>query len=104
MKIEHRVDRIERQLMPGREVRISPPVIVGHRGRQPTPEDGQELGPAAGWVTHQEQLRAQEAANAEHLKTHPGSVGNVITIELDVDEEYRARRAIARGERRTDDD
>ena len=96
MSIEGRLGRIERHLMPGREVRLCPPVIVGQCGRQPTPEDEQELGPAEGWITYQRQLRAQDGANAEHLKTHPGSIGNVITIDLDVDEEYRARREASR--------
>jgi hypothetical protein len=91
--LHRRVDRIEGRLEPefGREVQIRPPIITGQSGRQPTPEEERELGPVEGWITYQRQLRAQEEANAEHLKTHPGGIGNVITIELDIDQEYRAR-------------
>lgn len=96
MSIDSRLGRIERQLRPGREVRICPPIIVGQCGRQPTPEDERALGPLRGWITYQRQLQAQEEANAERLRTHPGSLGNVITIDLDVDEEHRARREASR--------
>jgi hypothetical protein len=92
MRIESRLERVERQLMPaGREVRIMPPVIMGQRGRQPTEAETRELGPVETWQTYQSELHRQEAANAERVKDHPGTVGNVIFIDVDVDEEYGAR-------------
>ena len=102
MSIEARLGRIERQLRPGREVEILPPVIVGHCGRQPTPEEERQLGPLDGWITYGQQLEAQEQANAQYLREHPGSLGNVIMIDVDVDREYEARRADDRiGQNRT---
>lgn len=92
MSIENRLARIERQLIPDSKVRkIHPPVIVTRCGRQTTPRDEQALGPVQDWITYQKQLQTQEGANAEYLKAHPGSIGSVITIDLDVDEEYRVR-------------
>ncbi|GEM_PF-3073948 len=104
MNIDSRLGRIERQLSPGREARVSPPVIVGQCGRRPTDAEARELGPVETWLTYEWQLHRQEEANAEHLKNHPGGVGGPIFINLDVDEEYRAKRASVRSERRADDD
>jgi len=104
MNLEHRLGQIERELMPTTESGVLPPIIIDQCRRQPTPEDEQELGPVEGWITYRMQLQAQEEANAEHLKNHPGGVGRPIFINLDVDEEYRVKRASVRSERRTDDD
>ena len=86
-----RLTAIEKRLMPDSGATIQPPVIIGFRGRRLKPAD-EKLGPAEGWVTYQEQLRAQEAANAEYVRSRPGCIGCVIEINLNVDQEYEARR------------
>jgi hypothetical protein len=80
-------------LRPGKESAVCPPMVTDLCGRRPTAEDEQKLGPKETWLTHQQQLQAQEEANSKYLKDHPGCLPKIITIELDVDKEYRARAA-----------
>ena len=87
-----RLDTIEKKLIPNKELEILPPRITMQCGRRPTAEDELELGPTKTWITYRQQLQAQEEANVEYLKDHPGSLGHMIRIELDVDEEHRARQ------------
>ena len=87
-----RLNTIEKRLRPGRELKVGPPIIIGHCGRTPTPEDEQALGSVETWITYQQQFKAQEKANAETLKDHPGCLGHSIIINVNVDKEYQARQ------------
>ena len=89
-----RLKTIEKRLIPRKKVRIGPPIISGCSGRTPTPEDEEKLGPIRSWITYKRQLQAQEKANDEYLKDHPGGLGHVIIIEVDVDKEYQARQGV----------
>jgi len=54
------------------------------------------LGAFETWLTYQEQLYADQKANAEHLKENPFALPKMIVIVLDADKELKARK----GERR----
>lgn len=91
--ISRRINILEKQLSIGqheKQVRLLPPII----SCAPTNLSGKDIekhGPVKSWITYQEQLQAQEKANAERLKDNPNSLGAAIIIELDVDKEYQAR-------------
>jgi hypothetical protein len=70
---------------------ILPPIIVLTISSTTKGKDVDELGPGETWVTYQEQLQAEEKANAEYLKDNSGELPKIITIELDSEKEYRAR-------------
>ena len=89
--IGRRLNLVEKRLRPGKEIKVGPPIITLQCGRRPTAQDEQTLGPVKNWITYKQQLQAQEKANAEYLKKHPGCLGQTIVISLDVDEEYRRR-------------
>ena len=89
--MNRRLNTIEKKLMHGNESRIIPPIIVSQCSRNPTVEDENKLGPHKTWLTYQKQLQAQEKANSEYLKDHPGCLPKAIFIELDIETEYRAR-------------
>jgi hypothetical protein len=89
--IGRRVNTIEKRLRPGKESEVRPPIVTVHCGRNATVQDKHKLGPKESWLTHKQQLQAQERANVEYLKDHPGCLPKTIRIELDADEEYRAR-------------
>ena len=91
--ISRRIDTIEKKLSAGRhegQIRLPPPLVIC----APTNSMGKDidkLGALETWITYQEQLQAQERANAERLKDNPNVLGAIIVIALDVDEEYQAR-------------
>jgi hypothetical protein len=89
--IRRRVKSIEKRLRPGKESEVRPPMVIVPRGRNTTAHDEQKLGPKENWLTHKQQLQAQEQTSVECLKNNPGCLPEIIVIELDVDEEYRAR-------------
>ena len=67
------------------------PIIVLTIASTSIGKDIDKLGPKETWITYQKQLQAGEKANAEYLKDNPGGLPKIITIELDIDKEYRAR-------------
>ncbi len=88
-----RINNIEKRLSLGqheKQIQLLPPIITcaptNSRGN-----DFEKLGPLKTWITYQEQLQAQQKANAERLKDNPNSLGAAIIINLDVDKEYQAR-------------
>ncbi len=89
--IRKRVKTIEKRLRPGKELGVCPPMVIVSHGRNATAQDKHKLGPKESWLTHKQQLQAQERANVEYLKDHPGCLPKTIRIELDADEENRAR-------------
>jgi hypothetical protein len=86
--MNRRLNAIEKRLGTHREAKIYPPAIIG---AGPSPEDERNLGPVETWITYQEQLKAQEEANTEHIKDHPGCLPKVIVLSLDANEEYARR-------------
>ena len=91
--MKRRIDAIEKQLNFGqhaKQIRILPPLICGEPTNL-TAKDTEKLGLVETWITYQEQLQAQEKANAEILKNNPNCLESLIMIELDVDKEYKAR-------------
>ncbi len=73
-----RINTVEKQLNFGRHTKhilILPPLITSISGRTLTAEDEQKLGAIESWITYQEQLQAQEKANAEILKNNPDCIG-----------------------------
>ncbi len=91
--ISRRINTVEKQLSLGqheKQILFLPPLISSEPTNS-TAKDTEKLGPVETWITYQEQLQAQEKANAEILKDNPNSFGAPIIIELDVDNEYRAR-------------
>ena len=91
--ISRRINTIEKQLSLGqheKRVRLLPPLICV-KPTNSTGKDIDKLGSVKTWITYQEQLQAQEKANAEILKDNPNSLGVAIIIDLDVDKEYQAR-------------
>ncbi len=90
--ISRRIDAMEKRLEIGQHKKPKTLLIlVLLKGRKVTPEDKEELGANETWITYQEQLQAQQKANTERLKDNPNGLGAIITIDLDVDEEYQAR-------------
>ena len=91
--VSRRINTVEKQLSLGqheKQILLLPPIISS----APTNlmgKDIDKLGPVETWITHQEQLQAQQKANAELLKDDPNSLGVPIIIDLDVDKEYQAR-------------
>lgn len=89
--IKRRIDTIEKRLSLGQhEKRLCPPLII-HKPTNATDKDIESLGPVETWITYQKQLQAQQKANTERLKDNPYGLGATIVIDLDVDEEYKAR-------------
>ncbi len=91
--ISRRIDTIEKQLSLGqheKRVRLLPPLISGEPTNS-TGRDFKELGSTETWITYQEQLQAQQKANAELQKDNPSCLGMPIIIDLDVEKEYQAR-------------
>ena len=91
--ISRRINTIEKQLSLGqheKQIRFLPPIISSEPTNS-TGKDIEKLGPVETWITYQEQLQAQQEANAELLKDNPNSLGAIIIIDLDVDKEYQAR-------------
>ena len=99
--ISRRIGTIEKQLSLGRhekQIRLLPPLISS----EPTNSTGKDigkLGTVETWFTYQEQLQAQEKANAELLKDNPNSLGAPIIIDLDVDREYQTREQLLKRSR-----
>jgi hypothetical protein len=94
--INRRINTVEKQLSLGqheKQIRLLPPIIsstpTNSRGK-----DIEKLGPTKTWITYQEQLQAQEKANAELLKDNPNSLGAPIIIDMDVEKEYQAREQL----------
>lgn len=94
--ISRRINTVEKQLSLGqheRQIRLLPPLIC-MKPTNSTGKDIEKLGPVETWITYQEQLHAQEKANAELLKDDPNSLGAPIIIDLDVEKEYQAREQL----------
>jgi len=92
--ISRRIDTIEKKLSLGqhkKQIRLLPPLICSSPTSS-TAKDIKTLGPVETWITYQEQVQAQEKANAEFLKDNPNSLGAAIIIDLDVEKEYQARQ------------
>lgn len=91
--ISRRINTIEKQLSLGqheKQIRLLPPTISSTPTNS-TGKDIDKLGPVETWITYQEQLQAQEKANAELLKDNLNSLGAHIIIDLDAEKEYQAR-------------
>jgi len=91
--ISRRINTVEKQLSLGqheKQIRLLPP-LISNKPTNSTGKDIDKLGPTKTWITYQEQLQAQEKANAELLKDNPSNLGAPIIIDLDVDKEYQAR-------------
>ena len=91
--ISRRINTVEKQLSLGQhesQIRLLPPLIT-NTPKNLTAEDAEKLGSIKTWITYQEQLQAQQKANAERLKDNPNSLGAPIIIDLDVEKEYQAR-------------
>ena len=88
--ISRRINTVEKKLSLRRHKKPTLPPIIVLTGYT-TAEDVDKLGPVETWITYQEQLQAGEKANAEYLKDNPGGLPEIITIELDVDKECKAR-------------
>ena len=91
--ISRRINTIEKHLSLGQhenQIRLMPP-IISMTPTNSTGRDFEELGPVTTWITYQEQLQAQQKANAELLKDNPNSLGAPIIMDLDVEKEYQAR-------------
>ena len=100
--ISRRINTIEKQLSLGqhekqlslgqheKQIRLLPP-LISSTPTNSTGKDTEKLGRGETWITYQEQLQAQEKANADFLKDNPNSLGAPIIIDLDVDKEYQAR-------------
>ena len=91
--ISRRINTIEKQLSLGqheKQIVLLPP-ILSLAPTNLTTKDIDKLGPTKTWITYQEQLQAQQKANAELLKDNPNSLGAAIIIDLDVEKEYQAR-------------
>ena len=90
--INRRVNAIEKKLSLRRHKKPTlPPIIVLTIASTSIGKDIDKLGPVETWITYQEQLQAGEKANAEYLKDNPRGLPKIITIELDVEKERRAR-------------
>ena len=94
--ISKRINTVEKQLSLGQhenQIRLMPPLISS----APTNSTGkniEKLGQVETWITYQEQLQAQQKANAGRQKDNPGGLGAPIIIDLDVEKEYQAREQL----------
>ncbi len=87
-----RINNIEKRLSLRRHKKPTlPPIIVLAIASTSIGKDIDKLGPVETWITYQKQLQAGEKTNAEYLKDNPGGLPEIITIELDVDKECKAR-------------
>ncbi len=94
--ISRRINTVEKQLSLGqheKQIQLLPP-LISSTPTNSTGKDIDKLGPVKTWITYQEQLQAQEKANAKRLKDDPNSLGATIIIDLDVDKEYQAREQL----------
>ena len=94
--INRRINTVEKQLSLGQhenQIQLLSP-IISMTPTNSTGRDFEELGPVTTWITYQEQLQAQQKANAELQKDNPNCLGAPVIIDLDVDEEYQAREQL----------
>ena len=92
--ISKRINTIEKQLSLGQHEKRLPPPFIIHTPTNSTVKDIERLGTVETWITYQEQLQAQEKANAERLKDNPNSRGATIIIDTNVEKEYQAREQL----------
>ena len=92
--ISTRINTVEKRLSLGRHKKppLLPFIIMAPTNA--TDKDIEKLGPAKTWITYQEQLQAQQKANAERLKDNPNSLGAIIVIDVNVDKEYQTRKQL----------